>query len=108
MILDEFRDSIVIYEEMLGENRRDPMDLLNIVDKRLADISNHIAICHRVIAEHRASAQSAFLGSTRKRHLDQADQAGQTLDSVIAVQADMFDFRYKVLCRLADFLRSPK
>lgn len=31
MILDEFRESLVIYSEMLRE-KHDPIDLLNIVD----------------------------------------------------------------------------
>ncbi|MGY0617908.1 hypothetical protein [Lysobacter sp. A378] len=107
MILDEFRDSISIYDKMLRERSRDPLDMLNIVDKRLADISNHIAVCHRVLAEQRGLAQNAFFGSTRKKHLDKADQAGQTLEHVIEVQTDLFDFRYKVLCRVAEFMRSP-
>ncbi len=107
MILDEFRDSIAIYDEMLGEGSRDPLDMLNIVDKRLADISNHIAVCHRVLAEQRGLAQSAFLGGTRKRHLDKAEQAGQALEQVIAIQSDLFDFRHKVLRRVAEFMRSP-
>ncbi len=107
MILDEFRDSIAIYDEMLGEEERDPLDMLNIVDKRLADISNHIAVCHRVIAEQRGLAQSAFLGGTRKRHLDKAEQAGYALEQVISIQSDLFDFRHKVLRRVAEFMRSP-
>lgn len=107
MILDEFRNSIVIYDEMLQEGARDPLTMLNIVDKRLADISNHIAVCHRVIAEQRAYAQTAFLGGTRKRHLDKADEAGQTLEQVIVIQSDFFEFRHKVLCRVAEFMRSP-
>ena len=107
MILDEFRDSIAIYDEMLREGERDPLDMLNIVDKRLADISNHIAVCHRVIAEQRGLAQNAFLGGTRNRHLDKAEQAGRALEQVIAVQSDLFDFRHKVLRRVAEFMRSP-
>ena len=43
MIVDEFRDSIAIYNEMLQEHH-DPFDMLNIVDKRFAAISNHITI----------------------------------------------------------------
>ncbi len=107
MITDEFRDSIAIYDEMLRELQCDPLDMLNIVDKRLADISNHIAVCHRVLAEQRGLAHSAFLGGTRKRHLDKAEQAGLLLDQVIAIQSDLFEFRYKVLRRVADFMRRP-
>ncbi len=107
MILDEFRDSIAIYDEMLRERERDPLTMLNIVDKRLADISNHIAVCHRVISEQRALAQAAFFGGTRKEHLDKAERAGQTLEQVIAIQSDFFEFRHKVLQHVAEFLRSP-
>lgn len=105
MIVDEFRDSIAIYDEMLRNRERDPLSMLNIVDKRLADISNHIAVCHRVLAEQRSLAHGAFLGSTRKRHLDKAEQAGQILEQVIAVQSDLFDFRHKVLSQVATHLR---
>jgi hypothetical protein len=106
MIIDEFRDSIAIYAEMLREEGRSPIDMLNIVDKRLADISNHIAVCHRVIAEERGIASAAFLGSTRNRHLAKAEGASHMLEKAIAVQADMFDFRYEVLSRIAESLRS--
>jgi len=99
MIVDEFRDSIDIYNEMLEEGRH-PLQLLNLVDKRLADISNHIAICNRVIGEQRAYAQNALLPGSRKRHIEKAEQAGQTLDTVIDVQRDMFEFRAKVLSRV--------
>ena len=105
MIVDEFRDSIAIYDEMLRNRERDPLSMLNIVDKRLADISNHIAVCHRVLAEQRSLAHGAFLGSTRKRHLGKAEQAGQILEQVIAVQSDLFDFRHKVLSQVATHLR---
>ncbi|QHG85651.1 hypothetical protein ACCQ13_00195 [Xanthomonas sp. NCPPB 1638] len=105
MIVDEFRDSIGIYDEMLRSGERDPLSMLNIVDKRLADISNHIAVCHRVLAEQRSLAHGAFLGSTRKRHVDKAEQAGQVLEQVIAVQSDLFDFRHKVLSQVATHLR---
>ena len=107
MILDEFRESISIYDEMLREGNRNSLDMLNIVDKRLADISNHIAVCHRVVAEQRGLAQNSFWGGTRKQHLDKAEKAGQTLEQVISIQCDFFDFRYKVLQRVAEFIRSP-
>lgn len=96
MIVDEFRDSIAIYDEMLRRGERDPLTMLNIVDKRLAEISNHIAMCHRVVAEHRGLANSAFLNSTRRRHLINVDQAGETLKQVIAVQSELFELRRKV------------
>ena len=98
MILDDFRTAMKIYEEMLGEGHDLP-DLLNIVDKKLAEISNHIAVCHRVIAENRSGANSltALLGGTRQKQLQAAERAGATLDEIIQLQAEFFDFRYKVL-----------
>ena len=78
--------------------------MLNIVDERLADISNHIAVCHRVIAEQRGLASVSFFGGARK-HLAKAEQAGETLEQVIAVQSDFFVFRHKVLSRVAAYLR---
>jgi hypothetical protein len=105
MIVDEFRDSIAIYDGMLRDGQRDPLTMLNIVDKRLADISNHITVCHRVLAEQRGLANGAFLGSTRKRHLDKVAQACEALEQVIAVQAEIFEFRHKVLSRVAAYLR---
>ena len=104
MIVDEFRDSITIYDEMLRDGERDPLTMLNIVDKRLADISNHIAVCHRILAEQRGLANGAFLGGTRKRHLAKAEQAGEVLEQVIAVQSDLFEFRHKVLSCVAAYL----
>jgi hypothetical protein len=98
MILDEFRAAKEIYEEMLQE-RSDLPNLLNIVDKKLAHISNHIAVCHRVIAENRAAASSltAFLPGTKAKHLQAAERACVTLDQTIQLQDQFFDFRYKVL-----------
>lgn len=98
MILDDFRNAKEIYEEMLQE-RKDLPNLLNIVDKKLAEISNHVAVCHRVIAENRVGASSltALLGGTRAKHMQAAERAAATLDETIQLQAEFFEFRYRVL-----------
>lgn len=103
MILDEFRQSIATYSDMIRDGH-DPIDLLNIVDKRIADISNHIAVCHRVIAEQRGLANNLLFWLARGKHLDKAASAARTLDETIELQQEFFSFRHKVLRLVADRL----
>lgn len=101
MIIDEFKESLATYERMLQEREFHPLALLNVVDRRLAEISNHIAICHRFLAEQRALAHAAFWSGTRRTHFAKAEQAEQTLEQVIVVQGEFYSFRWSVLRSVA-------
>jgi hypothetical protein len=99
MITDELHSAIAVYREMLAESSHHPLELLNAVDRQLANTSNHIAVCHRVVAEHRVLAQSlvAHLSGARRSHLRKEESAGKTLDEMIMVQEELFDLRQQIL-----------
>ena len=101
MSVEEFRQSIILYREMIEEGH-DPLDLLNTVDSRLADISNHIAVCHRVLAEQRCLLNLSIFPAARRKHSSKIDSAGAALDQVIAFQDELFHLRLKVLRLVAD------
>lgn len=99
--VDEFRESIAIYAEMLRAADRDPWALLNIVDERLAQLSNHIAACHAAASRHSALAGQGFLQWHREKHLAEARSASDAVAQGIEVQKDLFALRHKVLADMA-------
>jgi len=103
--VDEFRDSIAIYTEMFLGEERDPWTMLNILDERLAQISNYIAACHGAIAKHHALAGQGFLQWHREKHLADAQLAWETVVQSVEVQANLFSLRQKVLGHIAKHYR---
>lgn len=106
MIIDEFRADTELYKRLLAEGSCEPHRLLNIVDKRLAQISNHIAVCHRNIAERRAYAARAWLGGSR--HLAEVAKASDILDQTIEAQNALFEVRGNVLEQIAATIHSAQ
>lgn len=99
MVVDEFRASIDLYRRLLAEESFSAYTLLNMVDKRLAQLSNHIAVIHRNIAERRAYAASAWFGGSG--HLAEVAKASDILDQTIEVQDMLFEVRGNVLEQIA-------
>lgn len=84
MIVDEFRSSLQLYKELI-EKREVDTRLLASMDRRLCDISNHIAVCHRVLAEKRSEAKTiiAILSLRESKLLQEAERTGEILGEVI-------------------------
>lgn len=99
--IDEFRESIATYAGMLGAGDRDPWALLNIVDERLAQLSNHIAACHAAVSRNSALAGQGFLQWHRDKHLAEARGASDAVAQAIEVQKDLFALRHNVLAQMA-------
>ena len=103
--VEEYRDSVAIYTEMFRNGERDPWMMLNIVDERLAQISNCIASCHGAIAKHNALAGQGFLQWHREKHLADARDVSDTLADVFGVQEALFVLRGEVLGHIAKHYR---
>lgn len=103
--VEEFRDSIAIYAEMLRAGDRDPWTMLNIVDERLAQLSNHIAASHAAACQHSALAGQGFLQWHREKHLAEAQVASDAVSQAIEVQQHLFALRHQVLTEMAGHYR---
>lgn len=101
MIVDEFRYSLEFFKELI-EKREIDASLLASMDRRLCDISNHIAVCHRVVAEKRSEAKTiiAIFSLRESKLLQEAERAGETLNEVIELQSQFLSARAEVLSEL--------
>jgi hypothetical protein len=96
VIVDEFRSSLALYEQWLGTGEYPLPTLLHMVQCKLTDISNHVAVCHRNLAEHRCYAQLSLFG-TRKGQLEKADRVGAVLEQVEEIQRQFLDLQFQIL-----------
>lgn len=103
MIIDGFRSSLQAYCATIEEGAVDTM-LLASMDRKLCDIANHIAFCHRNYAEKRAEANTlmAFLSLRRHRLIRDAERADEMLEQTLEIQDQLMALRAGVLMRLFD------
>jgi len=101
MITKEFRQSLDMFDAWLIEEGAS-FDILHNVEKTLLKISNHIAVCHRVIAETRVESKAlipTITGASRQLLLE-SERAGSTLEDLIALQSDCLDFKVRLMRKL--------
>ncbi len=103
MIVDGFRSSLQAYCTTIEEGAVDTM-LLASMDRKLCDVANHIAFCHRNYAEKRAEANTlmAFLSLRRGRLIREAKRADEMLEQTLEIQDQLMALRAGVLMRLFD------
>jgi hypothetical protein len=103
MIVDGFRSSLQAYCSRIEDGAVDTL-LLASMDRKLCDVANHIAFCHRNYAEKRAEANSllAFLSLRRDRLIRDAKRADEMLEQTLEIQDQLMALRAGVLVRLFD------
>ena len=103
MIVDGFRSSLQAYCITMEEGAVDTL-LLASMDRKLCDIANHIAFCHRNYVEKRAEANSmlALLTLRRNRLIRDAKRADAMLEETLEIQDQLMALRASVLVRLFD------
>ncbi len=101
MIINEFRNSLEFFEKWRYEDGVD-LSLLCGIEKKLCDISNHISVCHRIIAEKRSEAKSilAVLMLKQGNLISDANEALDILEQVISIQSDFLSLKMQVLNEL--------
>lgn len=83
----------------------DPFSVALAVDSRLVEVSNHVAICHRVIAESRATLRHSFFPA-REKLQDTIAQAGAVLEEMEALQGELVDVKGLCLRMIRDEINS--
>lgn len=103
MIVDGFRSSLRAYCITIEEGAVDPL-LLASMDRKLCDVANHLAFCHRNYVEKRAAANSLLAIMTlRRKHLArEAAQADRMVEETLEIQDQLMALRASVLVRLFD------
>lgn len=103
MIVDGFRSSLQAYSTTLEEGAVDTL-LLTSMDRKLCDVANHIAFCHRNYVEKRAEANSllALLTLRRSRLIREAARADEMLEETLEIQDQLMALRATVLVGLFD------
>lgn len=105
MIVDGFRSSLRAYCVMIEEGAVDTL-LLASMDRKLCDVANHLAFCHRNYVEKRAEANSLFALMTlrRNRLIRDAKRADEMLEETLEIQDQLMALRASVLVRLFDHI----
>ncbi len=98
--LDEIRNYRASTRKLLTEGE-DPLSVMVTVDSRLVQVSNHVAICHRVLAENRANLLFSMF-SKREKILASIDRASRALEELDEIQYELVDVKW--LC--VEMLRS--
>lgn len=103
MIVDGFRSSLQSYCITIEEGEVDTL-LLASMDRKLCDVANHIAFCHRNYVEKRAEANSipAILTLRRNQLVQEAERADRMLEETLEIQDQLMALRASVLVRLFD------
>lgn len=103
MIVDGFRSSLQAYCTTIEEGEVDTM-LLASIDRKLCDVANHIAFCHRNYVEKRTEANAllALLMLRRDRLIRDAIRADEMLEQTLEIQDQLMALRASVLVRLFD------
>ena len=103
MIVDGFRSSLQAYCTTIEEGAVDTM-LLASIDRKLCDVANHIAFCHRNYVEKRAEANTllALLTLRRNSLMQDAKRADEMLEETLEIQDQLMALRAGVLVRLFD------
>lgn len=103
MIVDGFRSSLRAYCITIEEGAVDTL-LLASMDRKLCDVANHIAFCHRNYAEKRAEANSllALVTLRKGRLVREAAEADRMLEETLEIQDQLMELRAGVLVRLFD------
>ncbi|MCK9200526.1 MAG: hypothetical protein M0P59_08975 [Gallionella sp.] len=103
MIVDGFRSSLRAYYITIEEGAVDTL-LLASMDRKLCDVVNHIAFCHRNYVEKRVEANSlsALLTLRRNRLIRDAKRADEMLEETLEIQDQLMALRASVLVRLFD------
>jgi hypothetical protein len=105
MIVDGFRSSLQAYCSRIEEGAVDTL-LLASMDRKLCDVANHIAFCHRNYAEKRAEANSlvAFFTLRKSSLARDAVRADEMLEQTLEIQDQLMALRAGVLVRLFERL----
>jgi len=103
MIVDGFRTSLQAYYTTIEEGAVDTM-LLASMDRKLCDVANHLAFCHRNYVEKRAEANSllALMMLRRNRLIQDAKRVDEMLEETLEIQDQLMALRASVLVRLFD------
>ncbi|HEX5363733.1 MAG TPA: hypothetical protein VFW59_05655 [Gallionella sp.] len=101
MIVDGFRSSLKFYAELIEDGEVDALLLISM-DRKLCDVANHIAVCHRIYTERRFEAKTIFsIMSLRRTSLIQdSDRADKMLEETLEIQDKLLALRASVLVRL--------
>lgn len=105
MIVDGFRTSLQAYCKTIEEGAVDSL-LLASMDRKLCDVANHVAFCHRNYVEKKAEAGSllAILMLRRNRLIQDAVRVDRMLEETLEIQDQLVALRADVLVRLFDKL----
>ncbi|OGS83495.1 MAG: hypothetical protein A2061_06120 [Gallionellales bacterium GWA2_59_43] len=103
MIVDGFHASLQAYCVTIEEGAVDTL-LLASMDRKLCDVANHIAFCHRNFVEKRSAANTlwAILTLRRNRLIRDAKRADEILEETLEIQDQLMALRSSVLVRLFD------
>lgn len=103
MIVDGFRASLRHYCATIEAGEIDAL-LLASMDRKLCDVANHIAFCHRLYAEKRAEASSlrSILLFRRRRLEGEAARADGMLEQALEIQDQLIALRASVLVWLLE------
>jgi hypothetical protein len=103
MIVDGFRSSLRAYCVTIEDGVVDTL-LLASMDRKLCDVANHLAFCHRNYVEKRVEANSllALMTLRRKRLAHEAAQADRMVEETLEIQDQLIALRTSVLVRLFD------
>ncbi len=101
MIVDGFRSSLQFYCEVIEDGAVDVL-LLVSMDRKLCDVANHIAFCHRLYAEKRLEAGQlrAILLMRQVRLREEARHADRMLEATLEIQDQLIALRASVVIRL--------
>jgi len=103
MIVDGFRSSLNFYAELIEDGEIDTLLLISM-DRKLCDVANHIAVCHRIYTERRFEAQTIFsiVSLRRARLIQDSNRADKMLEETLEVQDKLMALRASVLVRLLE------
>lgn len=101
--LSELRGYRTSTRQMLVEGR-DPFSVLAAADSRLVEVANHVAICHRVIAEARAELRCAFFPNRTKLQ-GKIHTASEVLEEMEALQHELIDVKGDCLSQIQSEIR---
>jgi hypothetical protein len=103
MIVDGFRSSLKFYARLIEDGEIDALLLISM-DRKLCDVANHIAVCHRIYTERRFEAKTIFsiVSLRRTRLVQESDRADKMLEETLEVQDKLLALRASVLVRLLE------
>lgn len=101
MIVDGFRSSLQSYSEAIAQGAIDA-GLLASMDRKLCDVANHIAFCHRNYVEKMAEANTltAWVSGRRAHLLREAARVDVMLEATLELQDQLIALRSELLVQL--------